>query len=162
MKAGEHKQLTGKQYGDLTVVQYAGKAKTRHSLWECICNCGEISIVRQSNLVSGKTRSCGCKEGCRKHELSHHRLYRIWQGMKNRCYDHRTNGFSNYGGRGITVYDQWLNDFEAFYNWAMNNGYSHTLTIDRIDNNAGYSPSNCRWATKLQQTENRRKKYVVT
>ena len=90
------------------------------------------------------------------------RLYRIWQQMKNRCHNPKTSRFKDYGGRGITVCDEWKNDFQAFYNWAMANGYSDDLTIDRIDNDGNYEPSNCRWATELEQVNNSRHNHMVT
>ena len=90
------------------------------------------------------------------------RLYRIWQMMKNRCHNPRTPRFKDYGARGITVCDEWKDDFQAFYDWAMSHGYSDDLTIDRIVNDKGYSPDNCRWATKLVQGNNSRHNHMVT
>ena len=90
------------------------------------------------------------------------RLYRIYNNMKNRCYNEHSNSYKNYGGRGITVCDEWLNDFKAFYDWAITHGYRDDLTIDRKDNDKGYSPDNCRWATALEQRLNQRpRKRVV-
>lgn len=97
-----------------------------------------------------------------KHGKKKTRLYRIWLNMKNRCHNPRTPRFKDYGGRGITVCDEWKDNFQAFYDWAMANGYSDDLTIDRKDNDKGYSPDNCRWTTNLIQGNNSRHNHTVT
>ena len=96
-----------------------------------------------------------------KHGLKNTRLYRIWQQMKNRCSNLKCDRFKDYGARGIAVCDEWVNDFKAFYDWSMNHGYKENLSIDRIDNDKGYSPGNCRWATNKEQANNSRKCHMV-
>ena len=97
-----------------------------------------------------------------KHGLKNTRLYRIWLQIKNRCFNSNTNRYRDYGARGITVCDEWRNDFKAFYDWAMNNGYSDELTIDRIDNDGNYEPSNCRWVSVKVQNRNTRSNRLIT
>lgn len=112
-------------------------------------------------------KSCGCffdekkKFGNPKHEKSNTRIYRIWSEMKTRCYLKTCNIYKNYGGRGITICKEWLDDFMNFYNWAMSNGYTDELTIDRIDVNGNYEPSNCRWATNEIQQNNKRNNRII-
>lgn len=137
-------------------------------LWFCKCDCGNNNIISANKLTSGKTKSCGClkKETAKppvivKHGMSYSRLYQVWKDMKGRCCDLNNKRYANYGGRGIKVCDEWLT-FENFCKWALSDGYSDDLTIDRINNDGNYEPSNCRWATKKIQANNRRTNHLLT
>lgn len=168
--------LAGQTFGKLTAIRYKGydvsKSGKRLSLWECKCECGATVIVRASSLRSGNTKSCGClrKELGRsnpvmvraKHNATQSRLFRIWRGIKSRCFNPNTIEYERYGGRGITMSREWVDDFPAFQEWALNNGYSDTLTIDRIDNDGDYEPSNCRWSTNKEQQNNTRFNRLIT
>lgn len=152
---GKIKDLAGQKFGRLTAIEYLGKNK-----WLCKCECGNEVEVRGTFLQNGHTQSCGCyhKEQARaystKHGMKGTRLYRIWNRMKDRCNNVNNYDYARYGERGIKVCDAWLTDFEAFHDWAMNNGYQDGLTIDRIDVDGNYEPDNCRWATSKQQARN--------
>lgn len=153
--------LKGQKFGKLLVVEHLGvDKKNERRLWLCICDCGNEKEAYGSYLLSGRTNSCGCakKENMRKastkHGYKYTRLYGIWSGMKNRCTNPKVQSYPRYGGRGIVICDEW-SEFVAFKEWAIQNGYRDDLSIDRIDGNGNYEPSNCRWADGWTQALNK-------
>lgn len=158
----------GEKYGKLTVVELAIDGNANKRKWLCKCECGGDKITSEDNLKRGHCKSCGClyskiggksKHGTERGE-SKTRLYKIWSRMIWRCERPNYKYFKDYGGRGIAVCSDWHN-FKLFKEWANNNGYSEYLSLDRIENDKGYSPDNCRWATAKQQANNRRNNVKV-
>lgn len=154
-------QLLGQVFGKLSVLECAGLNKFDQITWLCQCECGNQIVVRTSALTCGESRSCGCgrSEAAKKqfsiHGLYEHPLYAIWSAMKERCYNPKHPSFHRYGDRGIRVCENWLGNFELFYNWALINGYQSGLTLERIDNDGNYDPGNCKWATYHEQAQNK-------
>ena len=166
MPRGNPKDITGQRFGNLVAIELAepliAESGNKYRRWKCKCDCGKTAIVLQSNLVHGRQKSCGCNhfEGVKTHGLSQTRLYKIWQGMKTRCQNVNSPAYQDYGAKGINVCDEW-STFEPFKDWAINNGYTDELTIDRLDYNGNYEPSNCRWATLKEQMNNKSDNIVI-
>ena len=164
--------MTGRRFGRLEVIRREGSNKKGEAVWLCRCDCGGEKIVRGTKLRRGETKSCGCFEqetrvrnGHKRmqptHNMSQSRLYEVWHGMKARCYRKTHPHYKDYGGRGIIVCNEWKDDFQAFADWALSHGYDEdapkgACTLDRINPNGDYEPSNCRFADMAVQQNNRR------
>lgn len=152
--------LTGKRFNNLVVLKRAESAENGVARWECLCDCGNTAIARGGNLKSGAVKSCGCRRKIIKPTLTHGMsktpLYQVWAGIKRRCYFPKDASYKNYGGRGIKMCDSWKNSFVSFAEWAKNNGYSDSLSIERIDTNGDYCSENCKWIPFNEQQANRR------
>jgi hypothetical protein len=150
------KPMEGLRFGKLTVIRlYEYRSKTQKSrFWRCKCDCGRIVNVIGSHLRIGKTTSCGCFKVHYIHGGKGTRLYRIYNGMKDRCYNNNSKDKKNYLLKGIRICDEWKKSFSCFREWSTNNGYREGLTIDRINSNGNYEPDNCRWVTLSENVKN--------
>lgn len=162
------RELAGQRFGRLVavelhdVVPYSyihhlrGPQSVRAKRWRCVCDCGAETVTFQGQLLSGRAQSCGClkRDNLTRHGGSYSRLYRIWRGMKQRCLNPRNKRYADYGGRGVTICDAWI-DFAGFQR-DMGEPPGDDWTLDRIDNDLGYQPGNCRWATRSEQQRNKR------
>lgn len=165
-----YKNLSNQKFGKLTALKrvddYIQPCGQHVLMYECLCDCGNIVNVRAEYLKTGHTKSCGClrieKQPHTTHGKTGTRIHNIWRSMKRRCYTKSHIEYKRYGARGIIVCDEWNNDFEKFYEWSMKNGYNDNLSIDRIDVNGNYEPSNCRWVTMKEQQNNRRNNHCIT
>ena len=168
--------MTGKRFGMWTVLRVDGKNKYGAYKWLCKCDCGTVRSVVGHTLRRGLSTSCGCagiekrceaaKKAVTKHGGRNDRLYQVWNGIKDRCYNPKSKYFQLYGGRGIFVCDEWRGNYQAFKNWAYKNGYDSNAkkgqcTLDRVNNDSGYSPENCRWANMVVQCNNRSSNHVI-
>lgn len=161
--------LIGERFGRLVVKEQApntGSGRNQKRRWVCACDCGNTIVTTTQNLRKGDTKSCGCYKHdstikrLTVHGDSHSRLHNIWKTMRRRCNDTNYQDCKYYGGRGISVCDEWSNSFETFREWALSNGYASDLTIDRINSDGMYSPANCRWASMKVQSNNRRNNVI--
>lgn len=170
--------IVGLQFGKLNVLSYGHKEKKKgigfNHYYICRCDCNNDCIVERNSLKFNNTKSCGCIHSEQlskrnKDDLKYNgessseyaRILRIYRSMYHRCYNKIDESYINYGGRGINICDEWLNDYFSFRNWAINNGYSDELSIDRIDVNGNYEPNNCRWATDKEQGNNKRTNKMI-
>ena len=159
--------MTGMTFGYWEVLSKDAPHHNAHnSYWVCRCKCGNIRTLTRSSLVSGRSVSCGCKPSERRkginktHGMSKTRLYNEWASMRKRCKSPTGKCANSYCLKGVTVCEQW-EKFEPFRDWALSNGYSDTMTIDRIDNSKGYCPSNCRWITNAEQQANKTNNVII-
>lgn len=169
---GNRDSLMGQTFGRLTVVDYMGVQRSTISghtdrYWKCRCSCGNETIKPTHELRSGKTSSCGCfrlelgKQRATTHGLSKTKLYHIFLSMKARCYRPTAEYYENYGGRGIKICEEWMQDYMVFHHWAMTHGYKEGLTIERINNDGNYEPDNCKWIPFVEQAKNTRRVHRV-
>lgn len=158
--------LKGQKFHRLTVLERDYSSKCGQPKWLCRCDCGNIVSVFSSNIKRKNTQSCGClnqevaKNRLETHGFTGTRIHNIWMHMNARCNNPKSDAYDNYGGRGIKACDEWV-DFTPFRDWALSHGYSDNLTIDRINNNGNYEPSNCRWSTAEVQSNNRRSNHYI-
>lgn len=152
--------ISGKKFGKLTVLKMLPDTRG-DALFECLCDCGNKTVCVGRDLKNGHTKSCGCLSMAA-NGLSYDRIYREWLNMRQRCQNEKHISYKDYGGRGIKVCDEWDNSFLAFHDWAMVNGYNDSLSIDRIDVDGNYEPSNCQWITMKEQQSNKRNNVFLT
>lgn len=168
--------IIGQKFNRLTILKFVGVDKYGNSKFLCKCDCGKTKVLLGSKVKGGRTKSCGClhsetaRNNTKKHLSSHTKIYNVYAHILSRCFCKTNKNYHNYGGRGITVCKEWTdkeNGFDSFYKWSIQNGYDETAefgkcTIDRIDNNGDYEPSNCRWVSIKEQANNKRVNHLLT
>ena len=152
--------LTSRRFGKWIVLNRS-EIKSKRTYWNCICDCGNIKKVLAQNLKSGISTNCGC-ENKKVHNKDDRRLYNIWGNMIQRCYNKNHNKYKYYGEKGICINKEWKDDFSNFKEWSLNNGYKDNLTIDRMNNDKNYEPSNCQWVTMKEQNKNKSNNFFIT
>ena len=161
------RDITGEKYHKLTAIKRVENINGRVT-WEFRCDCGNTIYLNKDRVLAGNDHSCGCqkRKQCGSLNYIHGKtdtpLYEIWKSMKQRCCNQNVSNYHNYGGRGIKVCDEWMRDFKAFYDWAITNGWKKGLSIDRINNDGDYSPSNCKWSTRTEQLNNTRQNKLLS
>jgi hypothetical protein len=160
--------LTGKRFNKLEVIEFTNNRNSSGEfLWLCQCDCGNKTEVSTNDIKNGYIKSCGCLKGKNQFEnpkhlyQKHYHLYQRWKGIKKRCYNPNYESYDIYGDRGIKVCDAWQ-EFESFLEWSLENGFNKSLQIDRIDSNGDYEPSNCRWVTPKENSNNKRNNRLIT
>lgn len=165
MTAYNFDDLTGKTFNRLTVIKRVYRNNSKKVYWKCRCVCGKETTVESSKLKGGYTKSCGCLNNENRnrhinelttHNMSNSKLFEVWCSMRRRCENRKDKAYKWYGAKGVKVCDEWQGEggFQNFYNWSIKNGYKENLSIDRIDFNGNYEPSNCRWITQKEQCNN--------
>lgn len=148
------RNIQGMRFKSLVALRHVGSNEKGHALWECQCDCGKTTITLANRLLTGNTGTCGCRNG---HGMRYARIYRTWTNMKARCYNPKEQHYKYYGAKGISVCSKWKKDFTVFLRWSLENGYSDSLTIDRINPTMGYSPDNCQWLTVSENVKKARR-----
>ena len=169
-KSRQIRDITGERFGKLIAVEDLGFDKRSQRLYEFLCDCGCYTVKQAKEVTRGKSSSCGCgivegvKTANTKHGMTGTSLYSRYRGMIKRCTVESDPNYGNYGGRGINICSEWLGEggFDSFARWSLENGYKRELSLDRIDNDKGYGPTNCRWTDRRTQVNNRRVSHVIT
>lgn len=164
-----HNEYLNRRYSRLTIIEFLGADNINRIYCKCSCTCGSIIPVNFFHLKNGNTKSCGCykidivvsRNLINAHPHRKTRIFRIWKRMHQRCYEINCDDYKDYGAKGVKICDDW-HEYYTFYSWAISHGYSDSLSIDRLDVTGNYSPSNCRWATSLEQARNKRNNHNIT
>ena len=154
--------IIGTRQGNLVVLSHFKKGKYNQNYFRCKCDCGRISEIRANHFFNDNQQTCGRFHKKYENSFIGNKIYDTWNRMIHRCYDTKHHKYYRYGARGISVCDDWRTDYDTFYNWAINNGYKNGLSLDRINNDGNYEPSNCRWATRKQQQRNICRNRLIT